>query len=618
VFRLKPNDKVPMSGSHGFKDATTDTKKIQKWWRLTPDANIGVATGAVSGVVVIDVDGPDGEASLAKLEDQHGPVPVTFTVRTPRGRHVYVRHPGGKVKNSAGKLGPGLDIRGDGGYAVLPPSVRPDGPYTVERPAELAELPPSWHGLLLDQAQKALTVPAKVGDPFSSPRTFTRDQANRYVWDQAIVPLRNAPVGSINDTLNNSAVVVGHFVPHYASEEQAHAVLMEALSFTAYDGATWKAENTIRSGLSAGMADPYTVTGGPDREMVQARTQAILSAVLDATELDQLPEPVPLLDGYLYEAEAVWLAGKFGTYKSLVALAWSYCVAMGISWDGTCGTGPRPVVYVAAEGVTGLRRRLRALERYYGRMADDEAGWKVPPGMLTIIRRPVHLERAEEVAALRQVIMDKGARLVVFDTWHRMAGRAEENSSTEQAEPIDVALALRDDYGATVLIVDHTGHAQRHARGTSAKEDDIDASWLIRLGKGDEEDEGRSAATPRTLVHRKAKDEDLRPDARLRLVIDDQGEAVVEVDPFNDPAPAKVKGGRPRRVEPKQATHELVEFLDKHKVSTDDGYRKVEEWLSVHYRPGEKIPRAVVQSAVNIRRAREAGTLDPFIGQVAS
>jgi hypothetical protein len=59
------------------------------------------------------------------------------------------------------------------------------------------------------------------------------------------------------------------------------------------------------------------------------------------------------------------------------------------------------VVYVAAEGVTGLRKRLRALERHHGQ--------KVPHGMLTVIRRPVHLEREEEVAALRQVIEDKGA-----------------------------------------------------------------------------------------------------------------------------------------------------------------------------------------------------------------
>jgi hypothetical protein len=168
-------------------------------------------------------------------------------------------------------------------------------------------------------------------------------------------------------------------------------------------------------------------------EAADKRAQAILDATLDAEDLDQLPEPVPILAGYLNESEAVWLAGKFGTYKTMVALAWSYSVATGRPWSGAEVKEPRPVVYVAAEGVTGLRRRLRALERYHGQA--------VPRGMLTVIRRPVHLERPEEVAALRQVIERTGARLVVLDTWHRMAGRAEENSNTEQGEPIDVALA---------------------------------------------------------------------------------------------------------------------------------------------------------------------------------
>jgi hypothetical protein len=399
----------------------------------------------------------------------------------------------------------------------------------------------------------------------------------------------------------------GHFIPAVLTEAQA----IEGLTGIALeiglnpdeigDGKTY---GTLASGLAAGMAEPYTVTDAPGAELVHARTQAILSAVLDATELDQLPDPVPMLAGYLNEAEAVWLAGKFGTYKSLVALAWSYAIATGRPWSGATVKEPRPVVYVAAEGVTGLRKRLRALERHHGQ--------EVPPGMLTIIRRPVHLERPEEMAALRQVIEDKGARLVVLDTWHRMAGRAEENSSTEQAEPIDVALSLRDDYQATVLIVDHTGHAQRHARGTSAKEDDIDASWLIRLGKGDEEDEGRGADIPRTLVHRKAKDEDLRPDERLRLIVDDQGEAVVEIDPIQ-PVPT-VKRGRRAKVDPATATHDLIAKLDAARVPTDDGYRKVEEWIET-YMPGETVTRAVVKSAIARRRARDAGTLDPFIGQ---
>lgn len=84
VFPCKAREKAPLT-PHGFKDATTDQATIRHWWMEHPAANIGVATGRASGVVVIDVDGPEGEESLKALP----PLPETFTVRTARGRHLY-------------------------------------------------------------------------------------------------------------------------------------------------------------------------------------------------------------------------------------------------------------------------------------------------------------------------------------------------------------------------------------------------------------------------------------------------------------------------------------------------------------------------------------------------
>jgi len=106
---------------HGVHDATTAEATITRWWTDTPDANIGIATGAVSGLVVLDVDGEDGEASLAALEREHGPLPATPTVLTGKGRHLYFTYPGVPVPNRV-RVAPGLDVRGDGGYVVAPPS----------------------------------------------------------------------------------------------------------------------------------------------------------------------------------------------------------------------------------------------------------------------------------------------------------------------------------------------------------------------------------------------------------------------------------------------------------------------------------------------------------------
>ena len=149
VFPLTPRSKVPLPGSRGHLDATTDVATITAWWQQQPDCNIGIATGPTSGLLVVDVD-PGGEESLHELEQQGLTLPETLTVRTPRsGWHYYYQYPTGlDIRNSAGKLGPGLDVRADGGYAVTSPSYvldpgKIDGGYVTETDLPPAQ-PPPW------------------------------------------------------------------------------------------------------------------------------------------------------------------------------------------------------------------------------------------------------------------------------------------------------------------------------------------------------------------------------------------------------------------------------------------------------------------------------------------
>ena len=81
----------------------------------------------MSRIFVIDIDGPDAEAELRKLEAQYGPIPPTVESITARGRHLFFHYPEQPVRNSAGKLAPGIDVRGDGGYVLAPPSKHPSG-----------------------------------------------------------------------------------------------------------------------------------------------------------------------------------------------------------------------------------------------------------------------------------------------------------------------------------------------------------------------------------------------------------------------------------------------------------------------------------------------------------
>jgi hypothetical protein len=126
------------------EEATDDPETIQGWrW---PTWNLGVVTGAGSGFIVLDVDGERGRASLGQLLQQHGPLPATTQAETGRGgTHYLLEHPGFRVSNSSSKLAPGLDVRGDGGQIVVPPS-RTTGAYRwVVPPWEFTPAPlPEW------------------------------------------------------------------------------------------------------------------------------------------------------------------------------------------------------------------------------------------------------------------------------------------------------------------------------------------------------------------------------------------------------------------------------------------------------------------------------------------
>jgi hypothetical protein len=113
---------------HGRKDATTDPEQLRRWWDKWPGANLGVVTGAESGLVVLDVDPRNGgNESLADLEARTPLPPTARTVTGSGGQHILFAHPGGHVGNSTGKVGAGLDVKADDGYIVAPPSLHASG-----------------------------------------------------------------------------------------------------------------------------------------------------------------------------------------------------------------------------------------------------------------------------------------------------------------------------------------------------------------------------------------------------------------------------------------------------------------------------------------------------------
>jgi hypothetical protein len=123
IHPLRRGTKLPILEEWQHR-ATTDAGTIEGWFREWPDAGVGIVTGAGSGVFVVDVDPRHGgDDSVDDLIAKHGELPETWIVHTANGgRHLYIRHPGGHVGNRTG-LWPGVDLRGDGGYVVAPPTV---------------------------------------------------------------------------------------------------------------------------------------------------------------------------------------------------------------------------------------------------------------------------------------------------------------------------------------------------------------------------------------------------------------------------------------------------------------------------------------------------------------
>ena len=130
VFPLVEGGKTPLT-LHGCLDASTDPEQIRAWWTQWPTANIGMATGPINDLTVIDEDRNPakrkvGEATMAALVKDHSALPPTLTQRTwSGGRHYFFMDAG--LKNSASAIGPDIDVRGISGFVVVPPSVVVEG-----------------------------------------------------------------------------------------------------------------------------------------------------------------------------------------------------------------------------------------------------------------------------------------------------------------------------------------------------------------------------------------------------------------------------------------------------------------------------------------------------------
>lgn len=160
VLPIAPRDKRPLIAWTELQHRHAEEPEIRAWLKRWPDANIGIVTGRISGLIVLDIDPRNGgDDSICRIEHDFGPIPETHEVITGQGgRHLYFLYPGRRLSNVVGLL-EGVDLRGDGGLVVAPPSIHPNGNPYAWRPGHgpnetaLTGLP-EWVGRLLRGARR--------------------------------------------------------------------------------------------------------------------------------------------------------------------------------------------------------------------------------------------------------------------------------------------------------------------------------------------------------------------------------------------------------------------------------------------------------------------------------
>lgn len=244
--------------ANGLKDATTDRGIIAGWWQTWASANLGIACGAQSGIIVLDVDQRHGgPEALDKLESEFGSLPETVRAVTGGGGAHYVfEHPERIIRNSANRVGTGIDVRGDGGYIVAAPSLHASGErYTWAAglsPTDLSPAPvPAW---LLAR----MTEPEKPHEPPKFPRRVIDHEDTAGHWLGRA--LMRAGDGNRNDT---GLWLAAQLRDSGISRDEAESVMREYAERVPQNGDRYtpaEALATVRSAYSRPAREPAKST----------------------------------------------------------------------------------------------------------------------------------------------------------------------------------------------------------------------------------------------------------------------------------------------------------------------------------------------------------------------
>ena len=435
---------------HGVREATTDEATIRAWWRRWPDANLAVATG--SGVIVLDADGPEGVASLQALgllawDGSGGP----WVARTGSGGlHVWLATNGHGAVPNRNRVLPGLDVRGEGGYVVAPPSVHVSGRvYEWLTPPErmpLAEVPSQV--LLLVAGPNGQAEAREAGAPIrEGERNATLFRLGRSLALRGLSPDAIAAALSAENAARCTPPLPEAEVERIARSVSAQKHRREFKlpdAVTDDEAERWAAWRRARRPIRC----------RPTPEPIAGRAARFVRLA------DVAPETVRWLwSGYLPAGKLVLLIGDPGTGKSCVMLDLVARVSRGGQWpDGSPAPRGSALILTAEDGLADtVRPRLDALggdpRRVYA-LRSVLAGGREQPFSL-----------ARDLDTLERAIAETGAVLVGIDPLSAYLGQRIDSFKDDQVRSVlGPVAALAERTGVTIVGILHlTKDAERRA-----------------------------------------------------------------------------------------------------------------------------------------------------------
>lgn len=520
------HDKAPLT-RRGFKDATTDAGQIRKWWEQWPDALVAVPTGATSGLVVIDID-PEGEDWYASHLLDLAPGRVH---QTRRGHHLLYQHPANDVAipSSAGRIAPGVDVRGDGGYAIWHPA---QGLPVVGDLEDITPLP-KW---LKERCYSPKTISsASVTEQrlTETPKIIHEGRRNTTLTSIAgRLRFKGFEVDEIESTL--SSLNAKRCQPPLPQAE-VHQI---ARSIGRYEkGRNFNARRSSPNcATHASSGDEHTPSN-QDWDSLDLSQGSIHSM------LDKPPRRQEFLIKDILPKDIVAvLAGAGSMGKGYATLQLAFSVATGLPWLDMETESPGSVLMLSSEDdAQEIHRRIWKIARYYRENVCKPEEWPKFEGLLKnrlyiidrtgkdnrltskIARQTVRSDFSDSI--VREVKKLDEPALVILDPLSRFDG-GEPNDNADATKLIEAVEYIRKKTGTTVVLPHHVnkaslrdGDSAQHAvRGASGIVDGARWVGLLYTPKDNAKNRSKYAPKEKRLYFKVVKGNYIKPDTGRWLV----------------------------------------------------------------------------------------------------